>query len=40
MKIRIPSDLQLEFAGWRPPPGDEDIVMLAGDIGEGRAGVA
>ena len=39
MKIRVLSDLHLEFAGWRPPPGDEDVVVLAGDIGEGRSGV-
>ena len=40
MKIRILSDLHLEFAGWRPPPCDEDAVVLAGDIAEGRAGIA
>ena len=39
MKFRIMSDLHLEFSGWRPPPGDEDIVVLAGDIAEGRSGV-
>ena len=40
MKIRVLSDLHLEFAGWRPPPCDEDVVVLAGDIHEGRAGIA
>ena len=40
MKIRVLSDLHLEVAGWRPPPCDEDVVVLAGDIHEGRAGIA
>lgn len=40
MKIRILSDLHLEFARWRPPKADEDIVVLAGDVGEGRSGIA
>ena len=40
MKIRIHSDLHLEFAGWRPPPCDEDVVVLAGDIAEGCSGIA
>ena len=40
MKIRVLSDLHLEFAGWRPPQGDEDVVVLAGDIHEGRSGIA
>lgn len=40
MRIRVLSDLHLEFAGWYPPPCDEDVVVLAGDIAEGRAGIA
>ena len=40
MNIRILSDLHLEFGGWRPPQGDEDVVVLAGDIHEGRSGIA
>ena len=40
VKIRVLSDLHLEFSGWRPPPCDEDVVVLAGDIAEGRAGIA
>ena len=32
MKIRILSDLHLEFADWTPPKGDEDVVVLAGDL--------
>lgn len=39
MKIRVLSDLHLEFAGWSPPRGDEDVVVLAGDIHEGRSGI-
>lgn len=39
MKFRIMSDLHLEFFGWHPSPGDEDVVVLAGDIAEGEAGV-
>ena len=40
MKIRVLSDLHLEFSNWRPPQGDEDVVVLAGDVHEGRAGIA
>ena len=32
MKIRILSDLHLEFLDYSPPPGGEDVVVLAGDI--------
>jgi Icc-related predicted phosphoesterase len=39
MKIRVLSDLHLEFSNWRPPQGNEDVVVLAGDVGEGRAGI-
>ena len=39
MKIRVLSDLHLEFADWRPPSGCEDIVVLAGDIAEGVLGI-
>lgn len=39
MKIRVLSDLHLEFAGWSPPQGDEDVVVLAGDIAEGVRGI-
>ncbi len=39
MKIRVLSDLHLEFSNWRPPPADEDVVVLAGDVGEGRSGI-
>ncbi len=40
MKIRVLSDLHLEFSGWHPPLCDEDVVVLAGDVAEGRAGIA
>lgn len=39
VKIRILSDLHLEFFDWRAPAGDEEVVVLAGDIGEGRSGI-
>lgn len=32
MKIRILSDLHLEFSDWDPPKVDCDVVILAGDI--------
>ncbi|MGH8139227.1 MAG: metallophosphoesterase [Steroidobacteraceae bacterium] len=32
MKIRIHSDLHLEFSDWTPPPADADVIVLAGDI--------
>jgi predicted phosphodiesterase len=39
MKIRIHSDLHLEFQQWNPPKTDADIVVLAGDIHVGVRGV-
>ncbi len=39
MKIRVLSDLHLEFADWTPPNGDEDVVVLAGDIHAGVKGI-
>jgi Icc-related predicted phosphoesterase len=39
LKIRFLSDLHLEFSNWRPPQADEDVVVLAGDIHEGREGI-
>jgi predicted phosphodiesterase len=39
MKIRILSDLHLEFSAWHPPfeppETDADVVVLAGDIDNG-----
>ena len=32
MKIRVLSDLHLEFFDWTPPAADADVVVLAGDI--------
>ena len=39
MKIRILSDLHLEFQDWNPPDAEADIVVLAGDIHAGTRGV-
>lgn len=39
MKLHILSDLHTEFADFDPPETDADIVVLAGDIGVGTAGV-
>lgn len=32
MKIRVMSDLHLEFQRWNPPKADADVIVLAGDI--------
>ena len=39
MKIRILSDLHLEFFDWTPPVVEADVVVLAGDIHTGVHGV-
>jgi predicted phosphodiesterase len=39
VKIRIHSDLHLEFLDWRPPTVEADVVVLAGDIDKGARGV-
>jgi 3',5'-cyclic AMP phosphodiesterase CpdA len=39
MKIRILSDLHLEAAPFDPPPAPADVVVLAGDIDNGPAGI-
>jgi predicted phosphodiesterase len=39
MKIRVLSDLHLEFQDWVPPSSDADIIVLAGDIHVGLLGV-
>jgi Icc-related predicted phosphoesterase len=39
MKIRILSDLHLEFQRWTPPSVPADVVILAGDIDVGTDGV-
>lgn len=41
MKLRILSDLHIEFDSWpwAPPPAEADIVVLAGDIDTGADGV-
>ena len=40
MRIRIYSDLHLEFAPFEPPANDADTIVLAGDIANGAAGIA
>lgn len=32
MKIRVLSDIHLEFASWYPPEVEADVTVLAGDI--------
>jgi predicted phosphodiesterase len=39
MKIRVLSDLHLEFDVWTPPAADADVVVLAGDIHIGARGL-
>ncbi|MGB6306393.1 MAG: metallophosphoesterase [Steroidobacteraceae bacterium] len=39
MRIRVLSDLHLEFAGWTPPAAEADAVVLAGDIHIGVRGL-
>lgn len=39
MKIRILSDLHLEFQEWAPPDAQADVIVLAGDIHTGTRGV-
>ena len=39
MRIRIYSDIHLERAPFSPPEGDADVVVLAGDIANGAAGI-
>lgn len=39
MRLRIYSDVHLERAPFSPPPGDADLVVLAGDIANGAAGI-
>lgn len=43
VKIHVLSDLHLEYAdrhpSWTPPPTDADVVVLAGDIHNGTAGI-
>ena len=39
MRIRVYSDLHLEFAPFVPPSSDADVIVLAGDIDNGAAGI-
>jgi predicted phosphodiesterase len=38
MRIRVLSDLHLEFRNWHPPQVEADVVVLAGDIQVGAGG--
>jgi len=39
LRIKVYSDLHLERAPFAPPPDDADLVVLAGDIANGAAGI-
>jgi predicted phosphodiesterase len=39
LRIRIYSDLHLEFTPFEPPAHDADVIVLAGDIDNGAAGI-
>lgn len=39
MRLRILSDLHLEFENWTPPPADADVVIIAGDLHRATRGV-
>jgi len=39
LRIRVYSDLHLEFAPFVPPENDADVIVLAGDIDNGAAGI-
>jgi predicted phosphodiesterase len=39
LRIGIYSDIHLEYAPFAPPESDADVVVLAGDIGNGAAGI-
>jgi Calcineurin-like phosphoesterase len=39
VRIRLLSDLHLEQAGWTPSPGEQEVLVLAGDIDHGMKGI-
>lgn len=39
MRLRVFSDLHLEFGRFEPTIKNADVVVLAGDIHQGKAGV-
>jgi predicted phosphodiesterase len=39
MRLRVLSDLHLEIAPWTPPDAAADVVVLAGDVHNGTAGI-
>jgi predicted phosphodiesterase len=40
MRIRVFSDIHLEFADWEPPATDADVVIVAGDLHPKPEGIA
>ena len=40
VKVRVLSDLHLEFQDWNPPEVEAEIIVLAGDIHSGTRGIA
>lgn len=40
MRIRVFSDIHLEFADWEPPAAEADVVVIAGDLHPKREGLA
>jgi predicted phosphodiesterase len=40
MKLRVMSDIRLEFSKFWPKSAGKDVVVLAGDVGPGNSGVA
>lgn len=39
MRLHVVSDLHVEFAAFEPPTVEADVVVLAGDVGLGTAGI-
>jgi len=39
MRLRIFSDLHLEFGDWTPPPAQADVIIIAGDLHKGARGI-
>src|SRR5579862_93989 len=39
VRLHVLSDLHLEHAPYEEPPADADVIVLAGDVGTGVAGV-
>lgn len=39
MRLRILSDVHLEFGDWTPPPVPADVVLIAGDLHKEARGI-